>query len=637
MIRLMHRSPSAVVRDRFVGAVRHCLLVVCALLLAGPAAHADSGLRFDGVRRVVVIADVHGAYQELLSVLREAALIDDTLRWRGGDTHLVSLGDLLDRGPDSRQVLDLFMRLEHEALDAGGAVHVLLGNHEVMNIAGDLRYVSDAEYAAFAGNDDTALREAAWQRALEREPGALRADFDAEFPPGYYAHRQAFSATGQYGAWLLARPFLLTVNDTAFVHGGLPEMVARLGLEGINQALHSELAEYLRTWQELETELSLPRPVGFLQRPDAVAGRGAEQQAVSLRALQDGEVFTPRGPTWFRGQALCHPYVEAENLDAALRTLGVARVVAGHTVSPTGTVQSRFGGRVILLDTGMLRSVYQGSPAALIFEQGQWTVAYADRPGLRLQPEVLARAVGPRPAGLDDDALEQWLGQAEVVAIEDLDTGITNPHRVTLRKDGVELRAVFKQLSTDFGIRNGPRALNESDRFEYELAAYRLDRLLGLDMVPVSVARTIEGRRGVLQFWVDGSINLRRMLEQMLQPAGWCDVAPQYNLMNVFDVLIHNTDRTQENALFTQDWTLVLIDHSRAFATHLKHPRLLYRGEVQVPPALAARLEALDRETLQGALGPFLHRRQIDALLKRRDRLLSEYRTRDADRERIAP
>lgn len=616
--------------------LRHFLIFVFALWLAGPAHAADTANRLDGVRRVVVVPDVHGAYQELLSVLRETAVIDESLHWRGGDTQLVSLGDLIDRGPDGRKVLDLFMRLELEAPGSGGAVHVLLGNHEVMNIVGDLRYVTDVEYAAFAGRDDDSLREAAWQVVLGKEPSASRAEFDAAFPAGYFAQRRAFSPTGQYGSWLLAKPFLIVINDTAFVHGGLPEMVARLGLEATNDTLHTQLSDYLRTWQATEEGLGLARPVSFLERPGAVAGSGAEEQSKTLTMLQDAEIFTPRGPTWYRGQALCYPYGEAENLTAALARLGVSRLVVGHTTSPTGRVLSRFGGRVVLLDTGMLQSVYKGAPAAFVFENGQWNVAYADRPGQRLPPETLARAVGPRPGGMDDDALEQWLEQAEVTGIEDLDAGITEPRRVSLRKDGVELRAVFKQLSTGPAGNQSARVLNESDRYEYELAAYRLDRLLGLDMVPVTVPRTINGRRGVLQFWIDGSINLRNMLEQGLQPSGWCDAAPQYNLMNVFDVLIHNSDRTQENALFTKDWMLVLIDHTRAFRTYTKNPVLLYRGETRLPQALAERLKALDRATLERAIGAYVHRRQIDALLKRRDLLLSEGHIPAADSNRIA-
>ncbi|HZF15722.1 MAG TPA: metallophosphoesterase [Steroidobacteraceae bacterium] len=561
-----------------------------ALLVAG-AAHAGPDFRFEGVHRIVTVADVHGGYDEFVSILREAAIIDAGLHWRAGDTQFVSLGDLLDRGPDSRKVLDLVMRLEGEAAAAGGAVHVVLGNHEVMNIVGDLRYVSAAEYTAFAGKEDEALREQAWLRLREQEPQAVRADFDALEPAGYYARTAAFSATGKYGSWLLAKPFLIVINDTAFVHGGLPALVAADGLDETNRSLHAELDAYL-------------------------------QAAPEVRDAQQPDLFTSKSPTWYRGQALCYPYTEAENLDAALAALGVSRVIVGHTPTATRRVQSRFDGRVLLLDTGMLRTFYQGSPAALVFENGRWSVAYADRPGERMQPEVAPRAVGARPAGLDDDALEQWLGQAEVVEMEDLDTGVTHPRRVTLRKGGVELRAVFKDLSVDTDELGRSPAIATSDRFEYELAAYKLDRLLDLNMVPVTVARTIGKHRGILQFWIDGAVNVRRMLERKLEPAGDCAAGPQYNLMNVFDVLIDNTDRTQENALFTKDWTLVLIDHTRAFRTDMNSPHLLYRGDLTVPPALARRLATLNRGQLQAALGPYLKKRQIDALLKRRDLLL---------------
>jgi len=611
--------------------MRRWPVFILVLLLAAPAAWADPAYRFTGVPRVVVFPDTHGAYEELVSLLRETAVVDESLRWRAGATHLVSLGDLLDRGPDSRQVLDLLMRLESEARDAGGAFHMVLGNHEVMNIVGDLRYVSTEEYAAFAGSEDEVLRNAEWQRQQAADPAASRASFDARFPPGYFAHRQEFSPAGRYGAWLLGKAFLITVNDTAFVHGGLPAMVTRLGLEATNQALHAQLADYLRAWESLGPKLP-DANVEFRQRPDAAAALGDPQLVDSLRALQDSEVFTTRGPTWYRGQAQCNPYDESENLAAALDRLGVARVVVGHTTSPTRRVATRLDGRVVMLDAGMLRAAYRGSPAALVFEDGRWSVAYPDRPGERSQPAPLPRAIGLRPAGMDDDALESWLAQAEVVGVEELAAGITNPQRVTLRKDGVELRAVFKQLSTDFGVTDRQKALNLSDRFEFEVAAYRLDRLLGLDMVPVTVPRTVNGRQGVLQFWIDGAINLRQMIEQKLQPEGWCDANAQYNLMNVFDVLIHNTDRTQENALFTRDWTLVLIDHSRAFATYTKNPRLLYLEEPRLTPALAARLQALDRAALQEALGPWLHGRQIEAILKRRDRLLGEYRAGTAAR-----
>ena len=602
--------------------MRRILIAAAILLFPVFALAAPAGqYRFDGIDRIVVFADVHGAYPELVSILRETGVIDGELHWKGGKTHLVGLGDLLDRGPESRKALDLLMRLEGEATAAGGAVHVLLGNHEVMNIAGDLRYVSPPEYAAFAGPDDDSLRDAAWQAVVAKDPAAVKAEFDTAFPPGYFGHAKAFAPDGTYGRWLLEKPYLIVINDTAFVHAGLPPMVASLGLDATNEKLRGQLQNYLGTWQTMTKDLGVAKPIGFQERPDALAAMAAQPQSEAIAKLQDEELFTPTGPTWYRGQALCYPDTETQNLDSALTKLGVKRVIEGHTVSPTGRVLSRFDGRVILLDTGMLASLYQGVASAMVFENGQWSVAYADQPGRRSQPGQLPRAVGPRPKGMDDDALERFLQEAEIAEVEKLDTGITKPQRVTLRKDGVELRAVFKGLSISFETGSRPKTF-DSDRWEYELAAYKLDRMIGLDMVPVTVERVVDKHRGVLQFWIDNAVTLKKMLDEKLQPDGWCPTYPQYNLMNVFDILIHNTDRTQQNALFTRDWTLILIDHTRSFETTLKPPTLLYQNPTEVPPSLAKRLAALDRAKLDAVLGPYLHPKQIEAILKRRDSLL---------------
>jgi hypothetical protein len=580
------------------------LLAAAALMLsaAASAADADSAYRFTGVERIVAFADVHGAYDPLVALLRETGVVDPAMHWSGGRTHLVSTGDLMDRGADSRKVLDLLMRLEGEARAAGGAVHVLLGNHEVMNLTGDLRYVTPPEYAAYAGAADAAGREATWKAILAKDPAAARAEFDGAFPPGYFGHLADFSPDGTYGRWLLAKPVMIVVNDIAFVHAGLPPLVAARGLAATNDDMRAALDGYLAAWRSTAESLGLARPIGFHERPEALAALPAPAQAEAIAKLQEGPLFTPEGPTWYRGQALCQADTETANLGDALAKLGVSRVVEGHTVSPTARVLSRFDGRVWLLDTGMLAEAYHGRASALVFENGQWSVAYADAPGQRFQPVPPPRAVGPRPRELDDDALERWLADAEVVGSADLEAGL---QRVTLRKDGVELHAVF-----------------HADRDPRELAAYRLDRLLGLDLVPVTVERTIGARQGTLQFSIDGSTSLRQVLDQKLSPSGWCPVNPQFNLMNVFDVLVHNTGRTPENALFTRDWMLVLVDHGRAFGTELGDPTLLVRNPVELPASLAKRLAALDRPALDAALGRYLNRRQIDALLKRRDALL---------------
>ena len=125
--------------------------------------------QWSGVERIVVFADVHGAYKELVTLLQQAGVINQQLHWQGGKTHLVSLGDLLDRGTESRRVMDLIIRLQKEAATAGGKVHQLLGNHEIMNMIGDLRYVAPEEYAAFVDEESTSQRQAVRLRYQQYE------------------------------------------------------------------------------------------------------------------------------------------------------------------------------------------------------------------------------------------------------------------------------------------------------------------------------------------------------------------------------------------------------------------------------------------------------------------------------------
>ena len=196
------RDPSGLARD-------DCTAVTV-VASAPSTAHAQPQWRWPRPARVVVVADVHGAYDELTALLQVAGVVDRELNWSGRDTTLVSLGDLLDRGPSSRKVMDLMMRLQRDAPASGGAVHVVLGNHEAMNLTGDLRYVSAQEYAAFAPDEPDAERAAAYERfAMEQPAGTpaeqLRLAFERRYPPGYFAHRAAFARGRRVRAVALCR------------------------------------------------------------------------------------------------------------------------------------------------------------------------------------------------------------------------------------------------------------------------------------------------------------------------------------------------------------------------------------------------------------------------------------------------
>mgnify|MGYP001167505321 CR=1 FL=1 len=199
-------------------------VILLTLVLAAGAANVaaapacDREWSCDGVARVVAIGDVHGALAEYTAILRATGIIDAAGHWAGGDTYLVSTGDLIDRGPESSAVIALLRRLEAEAPIAGGRVLVTLGNHEAMNLTGELGYVVAADYAAAADSEDAALRDAAFRelRAHGRYAGlaapAARAAFDQAFPQGWFARQRKFSAVGEEGRWLLARPLMVRVN-----------------------------------------------------------------------------------------------------------------------------------------------------------------------------------------------------------------------------------------------------------------------------------------------------------------------------------------------------------------------------------------------------------------------------------------
>lgn len=155
----------------------------------------------DAAVRTVAIGDLHGDLDSALAVLRLAGLVDRTGHWSGGAATLVQTGDLLDRGDQGVEVVDLFQRLELEAEAAGGRVEVLLGNHETMNLQGDWRYVTPGDIAGYGGEG---------------------------------ARREALSPVGDDGAWLLGQPVAVQVGRTVFVHGGITPSMAELGLERLN-------------------------------------------------------------------------------------------------------------------------------------------------------------------------------------------------------------------------------------------------------------------------------------------------------------------------------------------------------------------------------------------------------------------
>jgi len=311
------------------------VFLVCVVLYVQASSAQE---RFENVSRIVAIGDVHGGFAELISVLRSAGLLDDKGVWIGATTHLVQTGDVVDRGGDSRQVLDLLMKLEKQARKSGGRVHALLGNHEAMNIYGDLRYVSSGEYESYRNSDSLQKREAYWkqhQEELKARGVPMDKDYqnkwEKEHPPGWVEHRLAFSSTGVYGKWLRQRNALLQINDMLFLHGGISPKYLAGPMAELNKKIRNELED--------------------------------------LSRLEGGVCMDSEGPLWYRGLANGSQEQLSSHVDQLLKNYGVRRVVLGHT--PTGgVVLPRFEGRVILIDVGLSKA-YGGTPACLISENSK--------------------------------------------------------------------------------------------------------------------------------------------------------------------------------------------------------------------------------------------------------------------------
>lgn len=620
-------------------------ILLCTFLVAlAPLACWASAYDIRTSARVVAFGDVHGAYDDWVALLRQLGLVDDQLNWSGGDSHLISLGDLIDRGPGSRQVVELMIRLDAQAEQAGGAVHMVLGNHEVMVMTGDLGYVSAAEFEAFAGDVSAADRDALYadyRRYHDGDEEVVRAEFERKYPPGFSALRKAYSPQGELGRWLLQQPFVLKVNDKVYMHGGISGPLSEESIEDLNERMRAELASYLDNMAALRAVGLMPWHVLFQDHLGFLNARAQEYRAanpegeadwfgplVAVFEAQKALIFDQqKNPFWYRGSALCHPYAESFNTERFLKRAGARQLVVGHTPVP-GEVRQRMEGLVLRLDTGMLKAVYGGNAAALVSWGDNDSIHYLGGEAA-LAPVPEDRDLSMQLSGMSDADIEQFMLTAEVIGIEKIGTGVTNPKRVTQRRGDTVNDAVFKYYDDEPGMQNRGRYItrryNQADRYVYEVAAYKLDRLLDLQMVPAAVVTQVDGEEGVLADWVEHTINERDRLEQDIPFDSFCPQWEQYRLRFVFDILTHNEDRNLTNILWTrQGFMLRFIDHTLAFRSTEKRPHQYRKVAVEISDLLAAKLQALNSAQLEAELSPYLHPQQIEGILARRDLLLKE-------------
>jgi len=409
---------------------RACISLLAVLVSVGLAWTEPKKTPADPSESLVAIGDVHGDFDDFVAILQRIGLIDKQNHWKGGKTTFVQVGDLLDRGPKPREVMDLMMALEKEAGQAGGRVVSLLGNHEMMNMMGDLRYVTPVNYTSFADSNSEKRQKSAYDEYVQwrnkhaaliaelSQPMELtEAEWMARHPLGFVEQREAFSPKGEYGKWLRGHNALAQIGEEIFLHGGIHPDLAKMKVDALNSRIRDEIKAFDELKQYLQDEgVILPffnlQEITNAAQADVIAERKSlvpaseERQAKILEFLKYGEWLSvkPVGPLWFRGYDQWSDEEGTAEIGKVLEAYKVAHIVVGHTVQRGARIRPRFGDKVFLIDTGMLSSYYPGGRASALEICGdrRFTAKFMDE-----QIVLLASAVSsPAKAGSGAEGVE---------------------------------------------------------------------------------------------------------------------------------------------------------------------------------------------------------------------------------------
>ncbi|PYV31194.1 MAG: hypothetical protein DMG22_17910 [Acidobacteria bacterium] len=367
------------------------LLVLAAGFCAGAAAQ----------NRIVAIGDVHGDCADFSAILQQVGLMDAQHHWAGGTATFVQTGDIPDRGPQSRQAFDLLRQLESEAAKQGGKVFPLLGNHEVMDMVGDLRYVTPEDYKNFADENSEKRREAEWedykkflvfhhghQHSLLGDDPASKQNWMTAHPLGFFEERDAMGPKGDYGSWLRSHDAIAQVGEILLMHGGLDPSLRFKNLRELNEGIRKQIALYDSLWESLSKRHVIWHYMTFgealkqiQEEYMAMRARGMpDQEAMDemkrLNDMTSGLLFAPTSPLWYRGYALEPEEKLRPGFDAMMKRLKAQYLVAAHTVNQKYKITPHLDNHVFLIDTGMLTPYFGGRASALIIEGGTFKAVY---------------------------------------------------------------------------------------------------------------------------------------------------------------------------------------------------------------------------------------------------------------------
>ncbi len=583
-------------------------VILSGLLITGLflSLHADSKQYvWKDIDKIIAIGDIHGDFDSFVMILKKAKVVDDELKWIGGKTHLVQTGDILDRGDNAKDVFDLIKRLEIEAEEAGGKVHMLIGNHEEMNITGTVfrqpTYVTKEQFKSFLPDDFRKRKEAEFRKQLQKISD-IESNSDPTFAEAYLETkwkklsedkdiRRLYVNTfnEKYGKWIIEHNAVIKINDTIFAHGGISERYSSWPLQKINETLRRELEAF----------------------------RVAIKRGIDPR-IEREVLYEPDSPLWNRDLALKNEDSYASVVDKILENMDAKTMVIAHT--PKGSpvlpesqedermFRTRFDERIWMIDTG-ISEIYYGILSYLQYENEEFFMhEWMDEETEEEEPFEPSKIT---PGEMSREEEEIYLSTAAVVEYRrEAVPGRTAAGRVNLDDGEIKRRAMFKIVDV-----TRPEPLPDS--YKYELAAYALDKLLGFGKIPAMVEREIENTKGSLQIRVEDCTTLDDLQRKETTPPDSQALANALEEINVFENLIYKErDELDDILVHEESWSIFRVDFSQAFEPS---PELIPGQEIKrCSKALFQNLQKLSDEVIKARIKDYLKDQEMSALLSRK-------------------
>ncbi len=547
-------------------------LIVLLSFASVQAQNVSDDISVEKSQSIYLFSNIQGREKLLNDTLLAHKIINEKGEWQTSNTELVLLGDLTSsKEPQTARLIEKIKLLQATAMQNNNALTIVLSDEDI----------------------DYILKNA---HLIDKENAI---DF----------------------SWLTKQDFIVTRLGQVFTNGGLSFRVQDKNIKQINQQLKQELSAYIKGWNSLIAVNSEIANVEYKERFSATEKlKDSKEKALFLNEKM-AKIQSKFWPHRYTGNSFCHPVIEEKNVTPLLERLSLKRIWSASSEFEKNGIKQRFNNKQIFIDVANQLAENKNILWGAKINNDNTYQLLAGEKTLTTKPSHLSQRFYNYPYQLTADDVKRDLVDAKIVRKKQTKEGRTKPTKLYLNKEGRDLKGIFKSVHQV--RRNKQRGVPRTgDSYQFELAAYHLSEMLGLGVVPVTVERTIDNRRGAVQMWVEGLTSGIAMSDGKTSYSGMCELLAQEHFINSFDYLVKNFDRNQSNIMFTtNDWQIWFIDHTRAFGLGTSVPPLMRGIKIIPTQAFKERLRALKRSDLD-SLKKWLRDSQIEGIWARRNRML---------------